>query len=275
MEQLNTEILLNSDGNFYKRTVVTTPIMDQETAIQRVKAKPIFYACPIPYASRNSYVNCSHVLQYVDGISRTHSICSEIKRFPFNGASLYKYNSDDTNYMLYMSDRRTGQAMFPTSHPNGHEVINGRELDLAYKPGDYQSLYIMVTYEYRDGLVKTSAPCLFLYDAENSSSYHPNLPNIYSGKGEICAGNDFPRSSDSGKNTLELHYEQLDNLFHSLSNNDLRNISAEQYGLMFDANGNYLQPDVATIPDNKRFYEPVTRETVLEFTNFLNKLDDE
>ena len=52
-------------------------------------------------------------------------------------------------------------------------------------------------------------------------------------------------------------------------------MSAERYGLMFDANGNYLHPDVSTIPNNKRFYEPVTRETVLEFTNFLNKLDDE
>ena len=45
---ITEEIILQPDGKFYKRKAVTTYLMSQEEAIQKVKAKPIYQVCPIP-----------------------------------------------------------------------------------------------------------------------------------------------------------------------------------------------------------------------------------
>ena len=271
MNTLDTEIILNQDGNFYKRSVVTTLLQDQDTAIQRVKAKPIFFTSPVMHASQHDNVVGTHVLQYVDGHSKDHMLCSQIKSLPFLGASLMNnVASNDDDFLIYTRHNET----YPTEYFDQEverEIINGRDLDIKFEPNQDQALYILCDYkELNSGVLKSEAPTLFLYDMHHQRSYHLNLPNVFTNKGEICAGDNYPRQSH-GPDSLQFHYEHLNSLFTSHCNNDLREMDTEETSLRFRRDGTLIHNDLSDIK-HKRFYHDVTRESILNFTTHLNSI---
>lgn len=272
MNTLDTEIILNQDGNFYKRSVVTTLLQDQETAIQRVKAKPIFFTSPVMHASQHDNVVGTHVLQYVDGQSKDHMLCSQIKSLPFLGASLVNNRTGDNNFVLHCSNRQN--QPYPTEWHNedeDREVICGRDLDIKFEPNQDQALYILCDYkELNRGVLKSEAPTLFLYDMHHQRSYHLNLPNVFTNKGEICAGDNYPRQAN-GPDSLQFHYEHLNSLFTSHCNNDLRDVDVEETSLRFRRDGTLIHNDLSDIK-HKKFYHDVTRESILNFTTHLNSI---
>jgi len=272
MNTLDTEIILNQDGNFYKRSTVTTLLQDQETAIQRVKAKPIFFTSPVMHASQHDNVVGTHVLQFVDGQSKDHMLCSQIKSLPFPGASLMaNIASDDDDFIIYTRHDQTYPSEYFDSDVD-REVINGREVDIKFTPNQDQALYLLCNYTDINGRgAKSEAPTLFLYDMHHQKSYHLNLPNVFTNKGEICAGEDYPREGNDIHNTLQLHYSQLISLFTSHCNNDLRDMDVEETSLRFRRDGTLIHNDLSDIKHTK-FYHDVTRESILNFTTHLNSI---
>jgi hypothetical protein len=76
---ITEEIILQPDGKFYKRKAVTTYLMSQEEAIQKVKAKPIYQVCPIPFTEEGNTFFSS----YAGDDTHAFYYTTEIGQYPF------------------------------------------------------------------------------------------------------------------------------------------------------------------------------------------------
>jgi hypothetical protein len=257
---ITEEIILQPDGKFYKRKSVTSYLMSQEEAIQKVKAKPIYQVCPMPLGEEASTFFSS----YAGDNSSAFYLTTEIGQYPFPGAHLHPEEDQDGNrkYLLLM-DRDINnlpEAAIPNSE---------LEHVPAYQPNTNERLFITIRYTYDDRDINTDEPMLFLYDGVSEKSYALNLPNIFDG-GRICTGNAWPRHiTGYVRNALGLHNAQINDIMTSFANNDLRNKPLEFKHLHFNTVGKHLNP-VPPSEGNKHFFQEITNEQILLFTTWLN-----
>lgn len=257
---ITEEIILQPDGKFYKRKAVTTYLMSQEEAIQKVKAKPIYQVCPIPIDADGF----TYFSSYAGDESHGFYITSEIGQYPFPGAHLEPRQDNDGNTRYILCMQRPGDTL-----PD--DVIRNNDLQHspAYQPNTNERMFITMRYTFEDNDIQTGEPMLFLYDSVTEKSYALNLPNIFDG-GRICTGNDWPRHrSGYIKQALNLHLEQMDHIMNSLANNDLRSRDLEMRHLTFDVEGKHINV-VPPSEGSKSFFQEITNEQILLYTEWLN-----
>ena len=254
---ITEEIILQPDGKFYKRKSITSYLMTQEEAIQKVKAKPIYQVCPIPVDTDG----LTFFSNYAGDNSDSFYLTTEIGQYPFPGASISPNEDEDgnTKYLLCM----------PRGSDSIPDDIVRLETTPAYQPNKDERLFITVRYTFDDGELRSEDPILFLYDYATGKSYSLNLPNIYD-SGRICTGNDWPRMRTGYvKQAVDLHKLQLEHIMTSHANNDLRDRGLEYKHLCFDIEGKHLNP-VKPKDGSKRFFQEITNEQILLFTTWIN-----
>ena len=259
---ITEEIILQPDGKFYKRKAVTTYLMSQEEAIQKVKAKPIYQVCPIPV---NNAECATYFSSYAGDDAHAFYLTTEIPEYPFPGAHIQPRRDDDgnTRYLLHM--QRDSQL--------DNDIISNDALQHtpAYIPNVNERLYLTMRYTYMDRSIETGEPMLFLHDqGATNKSYALNLPNIFDG-GRICTGNEWPRRLDNCNLTqvMGLHISQVEHILTSLANNDLRSRDLEMRHLTFDVEGKHINT-VPPAEGSKHFFQEITNEQILLFTEWCN-----
>ena len=258
---ITEEIILQPDGKFYKRKAVTTYLMSQEEAIQKVKAKPIYQVCPIPV---NNAECATYFSSYAGDDSHAFYLTTEIPEYPFPGAHIEPRQDDDGNTRYVLRMQRDGQLENDVIH---HDALQHTP---AYIPNTNERLFLTMRYSYMDRSIETGEPMLFLYDGPTAKSYALNLPNIFDG-GRICTGNEWPRRSDECNlpQVMGLHINQVEHILTSLANNDLRSRDLEMRHLTFDVEGKHINA-VPPSEGSKHFFQEITNEQILLFTEWLN-----
>lgn len=257
---ITEEIILQPDGKFYKRKSVTSYLMTQEEAIQKVKAKPIYQVCPMPVDNEGD----TYFSNYAGDDTHAFYLTSEISQYPFPGANIQPHQDEDGNTKYLLSMVRPGDT------PPDDDILNS-DLDHmpAYQPNTEERLFITMRYNYDDREIHSDDPMLFLYDGVSQKSYALNLPNIYDG-GRICAGHNFNRHiTGYVQQAIGLHKAQMTDLMTSLANNDLRSRDLEFKHLHFNNVGKHINP-VSPKDGSKRFFQEITNEQILMFTTWLN-----
>jgi len=258
-DPITQEIILQPDGNFYKRTVVTTLLKSQADAVQRVKSKPAFHVTDIPVAPNTLIASFTG--------SDKHYLFREVQFFPFRGALLRP--NDEGSYRMSI----TGT---PFSRHDDNEIQTqtfneGKGLRWEpYAAGGFRMFY-MFTHKYHKGFVQNFGnPYVFLYHPNLKHSYIPNLPNVYD-RGQICTGDDFTAEETTLHKLLATNEVELNN---SYCNNDLRmSTDAEAHFIKYNSNGGTETIADEYMPKDGKgnfFFIPPNLEPILEFTSWLN-----
>jgi len=262
---IEQEIILQPDGNFYKRTVVTTLIQSQADAVQRVKSKPVFTVVDIPVAPK------TNIAMFAGTNARKRFLFRKVDFFPLRGAVL-KHRFEEAY--------RVAINAAPYQRANEDDEIQTRAFNdnngLRWNPGVLGfSLYYMFSYSYvkepRQSYVRSEgAPFVFLYSPTLKASFIPNLPNVYD-SGLICTGNDFTETDTTMHRLLAANEHELN---HSHCNNDLRSHrDFEADYVKFDKDGNTLPIHDEKMPQDAKgnaFFIAPTLEPILEYTKWLN-----
>lgn len=268
---IEQEIILQPDGNFYKRTVVTTLIKSQADAVQRVKSKPVFTVVDIPVAPK------TNIALWTGGdSSEKRYLFREADFFPLRGAVLTnqeEFCSLTINSAPYQRLEDAGQIQ--TREFNDGNGLRWHPSVLGFK------LYYMFTYQYNTGRDNTfvssyGAPYVFLYHPTLKTSFVPNLPNVYD-SGQICTGDNYTDVETTVHKLLAANEFELNN---SNCNNDLRSSPHyESNFIRFDENGNTVAIASQNMPqisettgevEPNYFFNRVTLEPILEYTKWLN-----
>jgi hypothetical protein len=262
---IEQEIILQPDGNFYKRTVVTTLIKSQADAIQRVKSKPVFTVVDIPVAPK------TNIAMFVGTNARRRFLFRKVDFFPLRGAVL-KHSSEEAY--------RVAINPVPYQRANEDNEIQTRAFNdnngLRWNPGVLGfSLYYMFSQSYvkKPGnkyVASEGAPYVFLYSPTLKASFVPNLPNVYD-SGQICTGTDFTEAETTMHKLLAANEYELN---HSYCNNDLRSHpDFEGNYVKFDKEGNTLRIHDDNMPQDAKgngFFIAPTLEPIIEYTKWLN-----
>lgn len=258
---IEQEIILQSDGNFYKRTVVTTLIQSQDQAVQRVKARPVFHVTDIPIAP-NTYIAS------FTGTNK-HYLFKEVPFFRFRGAVLESMADRPDTYALAINRlpfQTVNENQIQTSSFNDGQGLRWDPSALGLR------MFFMFTHKYilpDEKVTQEDAPFVFLYNPELKASFIPNLPNVFD-SGKICTGDNFTNVGDSTQELIAANQHELDN---SNCNNDLRMMTdLEARFVRFDRHGNTLDIDehgVPTSPKGNRFFLEPRLEPILEYTQWI------
>ncbi len=282
-EQTKQEYILHADGNFYKRTTYETLVKNQEAAIAAVKSKPMFHVSM--FTPSFTVTSHGHALGYRlyhgCNVNPAEPASSEVffvraPRFYFTGAHLRQTNPENNEFNMYIHGN-PDRALPETSED--HRFINKNELPepLHWTPAtDGLELYFMFPMSRQgDRTLLTSSPYMFVYDVDSKQSYAPNIPNVFD-RGDICTGDGFPASTIDyaiePDDYLSLIKKGINSLNESTCNADLRRTEYEFQYLKFDEAGNTLMTlgvDGVKSQD-KYFYQPITHESILNFTSWLN-----
>jgi len=260
-DPITQEIILQSDGNFYKRTVVTSLLKSQGDAIQRIKAKPSFEVIDIPVAPN------TRIASFAGSDDDRHYVFREASFFPFRGAILEP--NDYGSYRMSITGTPFGRQSENQIQTRTFNDGNGLRWE-PFKAGGFK-LYYMHTYRYYKGYVqKHGQPYVFLYHPDLKHSYIPNLPNVYDA-GRICTGDDYTDEETTLHKLLQTNEAELNN---SYCNNDLRmTTDAEAKFIMYNELGITLPITDECMPKDGRgnyFFMPSNKEPILEFTSWLN-----
>lgn len=258
---IEQEIILQSDGNFYKRTVVTTLIQSQDQAVQRVKARPVFHVTDIPVAPN------THIASFTG--SSKHYLFKEVPFFRFRGAVLESISDRPDTYALGINRlpfQTVNEDQIQTSSFNEGQGLRWDPSALGYR------MFFMYTHKYirpDERVVQEDAPFVFLYSPELKTSFIPNLPNVFD-SGKICTGDNFTNVGDTTQELIAVNQHELEN---SNCNNDLRmTTDLEARYVRFDRHGNTLdidEPDMPTNPKGNRFFIEPRLEPILEYTQWM------
>jgi hypothetical protein len=286
------EIILNNDGKFYKRSTVTTVIQDANAALSAVRTKPVFSVSPVKvHAISNHYGTVNnkpaYLAQYVNSKPDDTLLFSAfvpLNGYYLRGASLFRNitpeNADD-EYPFYNLSI-TSSPFQDSIKTDELEIIDSRTLSkpLCWSPPNLD-VYLMLrfkSYRRMTQLEADGAPSLFVIDKQTGMSYIPNLPNIYD-RGSICTGDDFPVCYSSSNNRVQKDWDdieglitdQLNHLFDSYCNNDLRNAAQDNKYVKFLATGETIDTlsGSAIKESDSSFYQPVTNEQIIDFTSWM------
>ena len=258
---IQQEIILQPDGNFYKRTVVTTLIKSQAEAVQRVKSKPVFHVTDIPIAPS------THIAAFT-GADKNY-LFKEIPYFMFRGALLERMPDSDYYRMFIprIAFQRNNENHIQTSEFNNNQGLRWDPAALGFR------MFIMFPQQNvpdEPRVLAAGSPFLFVYNPQTGCSFVPNLPNIYD-SGKICTGDNFTNVGDSTQELMAVNMHELNT---SNCNNDLRmDNERESRFVRFDRIGNTIDLDEPDYPQDckgNRFFLEVHQEPILEYTQWLN-----
>ena len=292
MTPYTQEIVLDNDGKFYKRSTVTTVIQDANSALAAVRTKPVFAVSPAKLHAISNHFGVtnnspSYITSYVDSkpeYTTSFSVFVPIKGYYLRGASLARTitpeNADYVPTYNLSIDSTPYQESLKT---DDIEIIDSRTLNtpLCWSPPNLD-VYLMLrfkSYKKMTQIESEGAPALFVMDKQTGMSYIPNLPNVYD-RGGICTGDSFPLCYSTAASTrlqkawddLEgLVTDQLNNLFDSYCNNDLRSPMQDNKYVKFLANGETVDTlnNGPIAESDSSFYQPVTNSQIIDFTSWM------
>ena len=249
---LDQEFILRSDGKFYKRTTVVSPVHNADQMLSAVKDDGIPVIFPfkqtmnIPDLDKSFPVYCmvySHCPNVVTAFIK-------LNEFPFPESWLWK-ETGQPHYSLGIGN--TGDREIPDTR------------SIIWKPTrDGLELFIAVIID----TTKQSfgSPILFVLD-ETNTPYVPNIANVFD-DGRICTGSDWQQDFSQGYE-LDTLTNNIRNLYRSPCNNDLRTSGdRERQYMRFNERGDTLASlsEPGLITDNDyRFYMKHTNSKVIDF----------
>lgn len=262
MSHTHQEYVLDNEGKFCRRTVVTTPIADADTVLSHVKddGVPILY----PFSHKITVMGSQdeemdHEMRFLSYSTRPHVLhtFTALPYFPFKGANLMETQElSDSETLLYNLHIPNGR--------NGEPSI--RHGNLQWFPQvDRYYLFAYTSYNFLDSVVNPTYIFLF----KEGKAYFPSLPNVYH-DGKLCAGDDYEhilRTGSSFKGLMETHSKNLRTFYNAPCNNDLRDFSCEKYVVLFDQDGN-----TKPAPDKEmaaRFYRDCTHSVINDYIRVI------
>tara|TARA_R110002153_G_scaffold917_6_gene4193 strand:- start:165 stop:1040 length:876 start_codon:yes stop_codon:yes gene_type:complete len=285
-EQTKQEYVLHADGNFYKRTTYETLVKNQDAAVAAIKTKPMFHVSMFtPSFTVNSHgKDIGYKIYQACNVNPAEpaSAYGEVffvkaPKFYFTGAHLRQTNPETEGTFNMHIHSNSGRPL-PES-TDEYQFINKNDLPepLHWTPAaDGLELYFMFPMSRQgDRTLLTTSPYMFVYDADSKQSYAPNIPNVFD-RGDICTGDGFPASTIdyaiAPDDYLSLIKKGIQSLNESTCNADLRRTEYEFRYLKFDEVGRSLMTlGVGGVqPADKDFYQPITHESILNFTSWLN-----
>jgi hypothetical protein len=296
MTPYTQEIVLDNDGKFYKRSTVTTVIQDANSALAAVRTKPVFAVSPAKLHAISNHFGVtnnspSYITSYVDNkteYTTSFSVFVPLKGYYLRGASLVRIITPETadDVVPAYDLSIVGTPYQESLKTDDLEIIDARTLStpLCWSPPNLD-VYLMLrfkSYKKMTQIESEGAPALFVMDKRTGMSYIPNLPNVYD-RGGICTGDSFPLCYSTTANTkvqkdwddLEgLVTDQLNNVFDSYCNNDLRNPVQDNKYVKFLANGETIDTlDNRPIAESdSSFYQPVTNSQIIDFTSWMTSI---
>jgi hypothetical protein len=250
------EYILDDDGRFCRRTIVTTPIANADTILADVKdnGTPVYY--PFDHQLQVTGIDgneVQHNLKFMT-YSTTQNLLhvfTPLPYFPFKGADLQRTQEDSDSYNVFITVSSREQRAPDVKHGN-----------LKWLPFvDGYKLFLYASYNF----LESTAGQSYIFAVKDDKGYFPNLPNVFD-DGRLCAGNDyesFIRDGRSFKSVMNTHAKNLQLFYNAPCNSDLRNFDKERHAVLFDEYGN-TQP----APDKQllsRFYTDCTHSVINDF----------
>ncbi|WP_293947456.1 hypothetical protein [Sneathiella sp.] len=252
---LDQEFILRSDGKFYKRTTVVSPVHNADQILSAVKDNgipvifPFVQTISIPELNKN-IPTYSMVYSHQPHIVTTFV---KLNEFPFPESWLWK-QAGQPHYSLGIGN--TGDREIPDTR------------SIIWRPTlDGLELFIAVTLDTHS--CQFGSPILFVLD-ETKTPYVPNIANVFD-DGRICTGGDWRQDFSRGFE-LDTLTGNIYNLYRSPCNNDLRNSEREREYMRFTERGDTLcsLPEPGLITDNDhRFYMKHTNSKVIDFVQHV------
>ena len=265
------EYILGPDGVFYSREVITTPIVDQHTLVERCK----FADELLIQNNRNRFriedtdvtkqIKSTYSYGYYEGFYKTSDqqkhIFVPLLSFPFPKAKIQKYTSDEESelYRLY---------------PNGNSpVTQSNTIDTPMTPyyfSRFIDMYVFFTITqqpYSDvrNTFRLSEPYLFGVTKESKEPVVINLPNVFE-TGKICTGDSYGEVGGL-VHTREVVTKVITELTTSPANWDLFPPESQfTKHLMYNEMGMLQEPDARyNVIIENGFFSPCTRSQVVDF----------
>lgn len=267
------EYILGPDGVFYSREVVTTPITDQHTLVDRCKFKEELlvqnnlnrFLVKDPDESKS--VQVTYTRGYFEGfykqVPSIKQVFVPITCFPFPKAKLridpeadpedeFKYNLSPYNPTAVNTQNTVNPAITPSYCNNNYKLF----LYFAVSQGELNPSknYFSV----RD-------PYLFAVNIETNEPVVVNLPNVFD-TGRLCTGTDYGKI-DGETNIRDVVNVLLKELFTSPANSDLMpSDSQRRTHLTYSELGVLKQPTKEQSKVSASgFFSPCTRGQIVDF----------
>jgi hypothetical protein len=250
------EYVLDDDGRFCRRTIVTTPIADADTILADIKdnGTPVYY--PFDHCINVPGIDgqeLPHTMRFMT-YSTTHNllhVVTSLPYFPFKGAHLQRTEEDSDSYNVHIPVSSREQRLPDVQHGN-----------LKWLPiMDGYYLFSYVSYNF----LESTAGQRYIFAVKDNKGYFPNLPNVFD-DGRLCAGHDyesFIRDGKSFKSVMNTHAKNLQLFYNAPCNNDLRNYHIEAHAVLFDEDGNTKSAPNKELAS--RFYTDCTHSVINDF----------
>lgn len=265
MRYTEQEYILDNDGRFCRRTVITTPIANADTVLSKVKDDGVLISHPFTEDITVEGVcgtDTRHTVRFLTYSITPHIVhtFTPLPYFPFKGAHLVPHPMKEDYYNLYITNQA---GRLPDN------VVKHGSIKWFSQQDDYMLNYY-TSYNFKDALVGNSY--IFAQSVKNKKkAYIPNLPNVFD-DGRLCAGEDhhyriLSVNEDLGHNSLlnliKIHQKNLELLYTAPCNNDLRMYEAEKDVVLFDQFGSTK----SMLNDNPttNFYRECTHSVINEF----------
>lgn len=258
---ITTEFILAEDGKFYKRTACTTVIKNASDVLASVKEEGVSFLCPLQHPmilETEGVAKHSVITKIMYRTERPHllHIFTRLPFFPFPDNAYIVKHPLNNYYGFQVGSRATYDTV--------DEDVRGMWGPVRYQP-ETQGLSLFSYCCYNSENQEFSDLRIFVVD-NDMNPYTINVANVFD-DGRLCAGNDYDRTCGVAS-VLAGYHKNLQTMFVSPCNNDLRNGVAEQEHLRFDNDRKQIltlsEKGVIT-PNDHIFYIPMTNESVLEF----------
>ena len=259
---ITTEFILAEDGKFYKRTSCQTAIRNASEVLASVKDEGITFLCPLQHPmilETEGVAKQSVITKLMYRTERSHliHIFTSLPFFPFpQNAYILKNNNDHDYYSFQIGTR----DHYDSCNPD----VRGQWGPVRYQP-ETQGLGMFVNCTYNAEAQEFSDMRIFVVD-KHMNPYAINVANVFD-DGRLCAGHDYQRTCGVSS-MLAGYHKNLQTMFISPCNNDLRNGTAEHQHLRFDVDRKQIltlsEKGVIT-PNDRAFYIPMTHESIIEF----------
>jgi hypothetical protein len=249
---LDQEFILRSDGKFYKRTTVISPVHNADQMLSNVKDSGIPVIYPFEQTINIPDLDKNFPMYSMVYSHQPHIVTTFIKlnEFPFPESWLYKSYQAQPHYYLGIGNTRD------------RDIAETRSI--AWQPTiDGLELFVSAVVDTNKNSI--SNPILFVVD-QTKTPYTPNIANVFD-DGRICTGPDWKLDFDKGYELATLT-DNIRNLYRTPCNNDLRNHEREREYMRFNEQGHTLPclSELGLIADNDyRFYIKHTNSKVIDF----------
>lgn len=268
---ITTEFILAEDGKFYKRTACTTVIKNASEVLSSVKDEGVTFLCPLKHpmtidtseVSSDLKTSVMTKLMYHTKRQDVVSIFTKLPYFPFPKFAYVYRDSGNSDYYKFQVGTRDSYQAFAEDRRGEWGPVN-------YQP-DSQGLSLFTYCTYSSESKEFSDFRVFVID-NLMNPYTINVANVFD-DGRLCAGSDYQRRC-SVDSMLAGYHKNLQTMFISPCNNDLRSTTAEAQHMRFDVYRKQLLTlsAMGVIASNDRnFYIPITNDSILEFCKHYGK----